>query len=111
MEAKNYRVRKDDKVQVIAGKDKGKVGKVLRVLKKKDRVLVEKVNMVKRHTKGNPYTGQQGGIQEKEAPLHISNVAVICDSCTNPTRVGYRYTEDGDKVRYCKKCNEIIKAG
>lgn len=111
MEAKNYRVRKDDNVQVLAGKDKGKVGKVLKVLKKRDCVIVEKVNVVKRHTKGNPYSGQAGGIVEKEAPIHISNVAVVCDACTKPTRVGYRYTDDGDKVRFCKKCNETIKAG
>ncbi len=111
MEAKNYRVRKDDKVQVLAGKDKGKVGKVLKVLKKRDCVIIEKVNVVKRHTKGNPYSGQAGGIVEKEAPIHISNVAVVCDACTKATRIGYRYTEDGDKVRFCKKCNETIKAG
>ncbi|EPR42631.1 ribosomal protein L24 [Desulfovibrio sp. X2] len=111
MEAKNYRVRKDDKVEVLAGKDKGKVGKVLKVLKKRDCVIVEKVNVVKRHTRGNPYSGQAGGIVEKEAPIHISNVAVVCDACAKATRVGYRYTEDGTKVRFCKKCNEIIKAG
>lgn len=106
---KQFRVHKDDKVQVIAGKDKGKIGKVLKILRKHDRVLVEKVNLVKRHTRGNPYSGQQGGIVEKEAPIHISNVAVVCDACAKPTRVGYKYTEDGKKVRFCKKCNEIIK--
>lgn len=111
MEAKNYRVRKDDKVQILAGKDKGKIGKVLKVLKKRDCVIVEKVNVVKRHTRGNPYSGQAGGILDKEAPIHVSNVAVVCDACTKATRVGYRYTEDGTKVRFCKKCNEIIKAG
>jgi len=109
MKAKTFRVRKDDKVEVLAGKDKGKVGKILKIDKKRDRVIVEKVNMVKRHTKGNPYSGQQGGIVEKESFIHVSNVAVICDACTKATRVGYRYTEDGDKVRFCKKCNEIIK--
>lgn len=106
---KQSRVHKDDKVQVIAGKDKGKIGKVLKILRKKDRVLVEKVNVVKRHTRGNPYSGQQGGIVEKEAPIHISNVAVVCDACAKPTRVGYKYTEDGKKVRFCKKCNELMK--
>jgi large subunit ribosomal protein L24 len=105
---KKFRIKKDDKVMVRAGKDKGKIGKVLRVLKKKDAVLVEKVNMVKRHTRGNPYQQQAGGIIEKEAPVDISNVMVLCDACTKPTRVGYRFTEDGKKVRYCKKCNEII---
>ncbi len=106
---KQSRVHKDDKVQVIAGKDKGKIGKVLKILRKNDRVLVEKVNVVKRHTRGNPYSGQQGGIVEKEAPIHISNVAVVCDACAKPTRVGYKYTEDGKKVRFCKKCNELMK--
>lgn len=106
---KQFRIHKDDKVQVIAGKDKGKIGKVLKILRKHDRVLVEKVNLVKRHTRGNPYSGQQGGIVEKEAPIHISNLAVVCDACAKPTRVGYKYTEDGKKVRFCKKCNEIIK--
>jgi len=105
---KTYRIRKDDKVMVIAGKDKGKIGKVLKILPKTDRILVEKVNMVKRHRKGNPYAGQAGGIEEKESSLAISNVALMCDACAKPTRVGYRYTEDGKKLRFCKKCNEVI---
>ena len=105
---KKFRIRKDDKVMVIAGKDKGKIGKILKILPKSDRVLVEKVNMVKRHTKGNPYSGQTGGIVEKEAPLALSNVALVCDACAKPTRVGYRFTEDGKKVRFCKKCNQVI---
>ena len=105
---KQFRIRKDDKVVVIAGKDKGKIGKVLKVLPKKDGVLVEKVNMVKRHMRANPYRQQPGGIIEKEMPLDISNVMVMCDACAKATKVGYRYTEDGKKVRVCKKCNEII---
>lgn len=105
---KQFRIRKDDKVVVIAGKDKGKIGKVLKVLRKKDGVLVEKVNMVKRHMRANPYRQQPGGIIEKEMPLDISNVMVMCDACAKATKVGYRYTEDGKKVRFCKKCNEII---
>jgi len=105
---KKYKIRKDDKVIVISGKDKGKVGKVLKILKKKDRVLVEKVNMVKRHTKANPYTQQPGGIVEKEAPIHVSSIALLCDSCTKPTRVGFKEVADGKKVRFCKKCNEVI---
>jgi large subunit ribosomal protein L24 len=105
---KTYRIRKDDKVMVIAGKDKGKIGKVLKILPKVNRILVEKVNMVKRHRKGNPYAGQAGGIEEKEAPLALSNVAFMCDACAKPTRVGYKYTEDGKKLRFCKKCNEVI---
>ncbi|MEG6506507.1 50S ribosomal protein L24 [Nitratidesulfovibrio sp. D1] len=105
---KQFRIRKDDKVVVIAGKDKGKIGKVLKVLRKKDGVLVEKVNMVKRHMRANPYRQQPGGIIEKEMPVDISNVMVMCDACAKATKVGYRYTEDGKKVRFCKKCNEII---
>jgi len=103
-----YRLHKDDKVMVMTGKDKGKIGKVLRILRKSDRILVEKVNMVKRHTRGIPYQQEQGGIVEKEAPLALSNVMLLCTACTRPTRVGYRFTEDGKKVRFCKKCNEIL---
>lgn len=106
---KQYRIRKDDKVMVITGKDAGKIGKVLKILRKKDRVLVEKVNMVKRHMRANPYLQQPGGIMEKEMPLHVSNLMVVCSACAKPTRVGYRYTEDGQKVRFCKKCNEVME--
>ncbi len=102
------KIRKDDKVMVTAGKDKGKIGKVLKIIKKKDRVLVEGVNKVQRHTKANPYAQQPGGIVEKEAPVHFSNVMVMCTACTTPTRIGYRFTGDGKKVRFCKKCNEQI---
>lgn len=105
---KQFRIHKDDKVMVIAGKDKGKIGKVLKILRNKDRILVEKVNVAKRHVRPNPYRQQPGGIIEKEIPLHVSNVMVVCDACAKPTKVGYRYTEDGKKVRFCKKCNEII---
>ncbi len=106
---KQFRIRKNDKVMVIAGKDKGKIGAVRKVLKKKDAVLVEKVNVSKRHTKANPYQQQPGGIVEKEMPIDISNVMLVCGSCAKPTRVGYRQTDDGKKVRFCKKCNEIIE--
>ncbi|QLA15621.1 50S ribosomal protein L24 [Desulfolutivibrio sulfoxidireducens] len=108
---KTYKIRKNDKVIVTTGKDKGKVGRVLKLLPKKDRILVEKVNMVKRHTKANPYAKSPGGIVEKEAPMHISNVALLCDACAKPTRVGYKITDDGKKVRYCKKCNQDIDKG
>jgi large subunit ribosomal protein L24 len=105
---KKYRIHKDDKVMILVGKDKGKIGRVLRIYSKKDKVLIEKVNMIKRHTKGNPYRQQAAGIIEKEAPIAISNVQLVCNACTKSTRVGYRFTEDGKKVRFCKKCNEII---
>ena len=106
---KKCRIRKDDKVMVIAGKEAGKLGKVLKVLRKHDRVLVEKINMVKRHMRANPYRQQTGGIVEKEMPLHVSNLMVVCSACTKPTRVGYRHTEDGKKLRFCKKCNEVME--
>lgn len=105
---RQYKIRKDDKVMIITGKDKGKIGKVLKVNRKKDAVLVERVNMAKRHTKPNPYRQQPGGIVEKEMPVDISNVMLVCSGCANPVRVGYRFTDDGKKVRFCKKCNEII---
>lgn len=105
---KQFRIHKDDKVVVTTGKDAGKIGKVVKILRKSDRILVEKVNMVKRHVRPNPYRQQPGGIIEKEMPLHISNVMVMCDACAKAAKIGYRYTEDGKKVRFCKKCNEII---
>jgi large subunit ribosomal protein L24 len=101
------RIHKDDRVMVTVGKDKGKIGKILRVLRKKDRVLVEKVNMVKRHTRPNPYKQQAGGIVEKEMPVHISNVMIVCNACASPTRTGFR-EEGGKKVRFCKKCDKTI---
>lgn len=107
LEKQKYRIKKNDQVMVMAGKDKGKSGKVLRVIPKKDAVLVEKINMVKKHMKPNQQT-RQGGILEREAPLHISNVKLICTKCTDPTRVGYRTLEDDRKVRFCKKCNEVL---
>ena len=85
---KTYRIRKDDKVMVITGKDAGKIGKVLKVLPKKDRVLVEKVNVAKRHMRPNPYAQQPGGIVEKEMPIHVSNVMLVSGKGT--TRIGFR---------------------
>ncbi|HAR99038.1 MAG TPA: 50S ribosomal protein L24 [Syntrophus sp. (in: bacteria)] len=101
-------IRTGDKVQVIAGKDKGKEAKVLATVPYKQRVIVERVNMVKkatRPTQRNP----KGGILEIEAPIHVSNVMLVCPSCSQPTRVG-RKREDGNRVRVCKKCgNDIDK--
>nr|WP_218915730.1 50S ribosomal protein L24 [Desulfobacca acetoxidans] len=102
------RIKKNDKVEVIAGKEKGKTGKVLKVLRDKNRVLVEKINMIKRHTRPSPTTGQ-GGIIEKEAPLHISNVKLICGKCTEATRIKKTQTADGKWVRTCCKCGELIE--
>ena len=103
----SYRIKKNDVVMVTTGKDRGKQGRVVRVIPKKDRVVVEKLNMVKRHMKPGPQS-RQGGILEKEAPIHISNVMLVCGKCTDPTRVGYKLLEDGKKVRFCKKCGELI---
>ena len=109
---KQFRIRKNDKVMIIAGKDKGKIGSVLKVLRKKDAVLIEKMNIAKRHTKGNPYQQRAGGIVEKEMPIHVSNVMVVCSACGKATKVGYKYIESEGKqkkVRFCKKCNEVME--
>ena len=100
-------VKKGDRVKVIAGKDKGKEGEIIRALPKKDRVVVEKVNVVKkaqRPTQANP----QGGIMSVEAPISVSNVMLVCPSCKAATRTGHRFKEDGTKVRVCKKCGKDI---
>jgi large subunit ribosomal protein L24 len=102
------RIRKGDEVVVLAGRDKGKRGVVLRVLKDKDRIVVENINMVKRHTKGNPLRGMPGGIVEKEAPLHASNVALWNPTTKKGDRVGVRSLADGRKVRYFKSNDEVV---
>lgn len=103
---KQFRIHKNDKVIVISGKDRGKISKVISVLRKHDRLLVEKVNVVKRHVKPNPYRREHGGIVEKEKSIHISNIMLVCSVCSSPTRITYKYAENGKKVRSCKKCNE-----
>jgi large subunit ribosomal protein L24 len=100
-------VKKNDLVMIVAGKDKGKSGKVLRVLPEKGRILVENINLIKRHTRPSQ-SNSEGGIVEKEAPLAISNVQLLCQSCKQPVRTGIKALEDGSKVRFCKKCNEIV---
>ena len=102
-----FKIKKKDTVVVISGKDKGKTGEVLRVLPKDSRVLVQGVNMVKRHTR--PAMGQTGGIVEKEAMLHVSNVAHIDPKSDKPTRIGFKML-DGRKVRFAKKSGEVIDA-
>jgi large subunit ribosomal protein L24 len=100
-------VKKDDLVMIVAGKDKGKSGKVLRVLPEKERVVVENLNLIKRHTRPSQ-TNNEGGIIEKEAPIAISNVQLLCPGCSKPARTGIKVLEDGSKTRFCKKCNEIV---
>ena len=102
------KIRKGDQVKVIRGKDNGKTGKVRFAYPKKQRVMVEGVNMIKRHARP---TGQarQAGIVEREALLHVSNVMLICNKCNRPVRVGFRILEDGKKVRVCRSCHEVIE--
>jgi len=107
MKFEKVAIRKDDKVKVITGKDKGKIGKVLKVLRKKDRILVEKVNIIKRHTRPNA-KNRQGGIVETEAPIPWSNVMLMCNKCMAATRATHKLLEDGNKIRTCAKCGEAI---
>jgi ribosomal protein L24, bacterial/organelle len=97
----------NDKVEIIAGKDKGKVGKVLRIDKEKNHIVVERINMIKKHQKATT-AGQSGQIVEKEAFIHISNVMIICPECTGTVRIGTKLLEDETKVRVCKKCKATI---
>ncbi len=106
LEKKKTYLRKNDRVMVMAGKDKGKVGRIKMIDLKKYRAIVEGAQIVKRHTKPGPRTS--GGIIEKEAPIHISNLMLICPKCTDPVRIGKKILEDGSKVRVCKKCGEAI---
>src|SRR5438034_11785996 len=96
-------VRKGDTVLVLAGKDRGKQAKVLRVIRSKGTAIVERVNLLKKHTRANPQRNIQGGILEREAPIRLSNLQVVCPSCNEPTRTGSHRTAEGSK-RYCKKC-------
>jgi len=104
MQAK--RLKKGDIVKIIAGKERGKTGKVLKIVVDKDQVVVEKLNIVKRHKK--PDAKAKGGIVEKEGPINISNVMFLCSKCDTGVRVGYKILEDGGKTRVCKKCNETL---
>jgi len=103
------KLKLSDQVEVIAGKDKGRIGKVIKAFRSDDKVIVEKVNMIKRHTKPS-MANQQGGIVEKEAPIDISNLMLVCPKCSKPVRVGIKVMEDGAKVRVCKKCGESVEA-
>jgi large subunit ribosomal protein L24 len=101
-------VRRDDMVMVAVGKDRGKTGKVLRVLPGGKRVIVEGLNLHKKHVRANPGKQEQGGILEKEGSITISNVMLYCTKCSQRTRAGHRVLEDGTRVRYCRKCNEAV---
>jgi large subunit ribosomal protein L24 len=104
---RKLKVRKNDTVMVIAGRDRGKTGKVLRVMPLRGRVIVERLNMVKRHTKPRG-AASPGGIVEREAALDISNVMLMCDRCNAPVRSGIKFAADGSKSRVCRRCGETI---
>ena len=101
------KIRKNDNVLIVAGKERGKKGKVRKVLPKSDSVIVEGLNLIKRHSKTKGKT-RQAGIIELEGPIHVSNVMLICNKCSKPVRLGDRVLEDGKKARYCLSCAEII---
>ena len=101
------KIRRNDNVRVLAGKDRGKTGKVLKIFPYQDKAIVEGVNFIKRHakkTQANP----QGGVVQKESLINMSNLAVVCSRCSKPTRIGFTVLTDGTKARYCKKCRETF---
>lgn len=100
-------IHKNDEVKVMAGRDKGKTGRVLEVDPRGQRLYVEHVNMIKRHTRPNPNKQIRGGILEKEGPIHVSNVALVCGDC-GPTRIQHREKAEGGKVRVCAKCGKVL---
>ncbi len=104
---RKFNIKKNDQVIVIAGREKGKKGRIVEVLREKDRVLVEKLNLIKRHTKPGG-AARQGGIVEKEGPIHVSNVMIFCDKCHKGVRVARKRLEDGTAVRQCAKCGETF---
>ncbi|PIE59239.1 MAG: 50S ribosomal protein L24 [Desulfobulbus propionicus] len=101
-------LRVNDQVEVIAGKDKGRVGKVLRIERERNRVVVERINMIKKHQKATDAT-QSGQIIEREASIHLSNVMVVCPECTETVRTGKKFLTDGTKVRVCKQCGATLQ--
>ncbi len=103
-------IRRDDNVTILAGKDRGKTGKVNRVIREKNRVVVAGVNIATKHVKNRPGV-RQAGIIHVEAPLHISNVMLVCPNCGKPTRVAHAFLDDGTKVRVCKHCDQDIDKG
>ena len=99
------KIHKGDQVKVVTGKESGKTGKVLRVDTESRRVVIERLNVVKKHTKPNPKTNPQGGVIEREAAIDVSNVMLVCPACGQPTRVGFRLLEGGGKIRTCRRAN------
>ncbi len=101
-------IRRNDTVLVTTGKDRGKKGRVIRVVTEKNRLIVEGVNLIKRHTKPNPAKNIKGGVVQREATLHASNVQLVCPECGAHTRIGHKVLEDGRKVRVCRKCDGVV---
>ena len=101
-------IRKNDQVLVISGKDRGKRGKVLRLIPSRGRAIVERINMIKRHTRPNPSQNIKGGIVEREASIEVSNLMVVCNECDRPTRARHKQLADGRKVRICHRCEGVI---
>jgi large subunit ribosomal protein L24 len=111
----SVKIKRNDTVYVLSGKDKdadgkGKTGKVLKIFPDTNKAIVEGLHFVQKHTKPNPQKNVKGGILPKEAPIHISNLMVVCKNCNKPTRVGMSTTPDGKKFRVCKKCKESLDA-
>ena len=108
LEFKMNKIKKGDNVKILTGKDLGKTGIVHTVFPKKERLIVSGVNMIKKAQRRQGTVQTQAGIIQRESPIHISNVALVCKNCGKPTRVGFRVAGDGQKVRVCKKCGEAI---
>lgn len=102
------RVKKNDQVKVISGSERGKSGKVLKVFPGKDRAIVEGIKFIKKHVKPNPKLNVKGGIVEREAPIELSNLQVVCPECSKPSRLGIKLLEDGTRVRFCKACKGVV---
>ena len=102
-------IKKNDEVFILGGKDRGKTGRVLIVIPKDQKIVVVGVQMIKRHTRPNPQRNIKGGIVEKEAPIHISNVAIVCKNCKQHARIANKVLADGRRVRACKKCGNTIE--
>ena len=101
-------IKKNDQVFVLAGKDRGKTGTVLKVFVERSRAIVEGLNFIQKHTRANPQKNVKGGILPKESSIHISNRMVVCKRCNERTRVGVSHSQDGRKIRVCKSCNELL---
>jgi large subunit ribosomal protein L24 len=102
------RIKKNDQVYILAGKERGKIGKVLRVFRDRDRAIVEGINFIQKHTRANPQRNIKGGILPKESSIQLSNLMVICKRCNKRTRVAHSTMQDGRRVRVCKKCDELL---